>query len=152
MWVATIFCLARTHIRTLDFWPHAHRTHIARKCAFGQNFNRTRTRTCAFCVCVLSKFAHAPLLYTNPISSIQDLQIWIQYVLILWMFYYSIQNHSESLNLVSAFLIRIPSVIVQEYQQDFDSITTCHKIDYQLDEFIVLAKLRVDFSLLQKFT
>ena len=28
LWVATIFCLARTHIRTLDFWPHAHRTHV----------------------------------------------------------------------------------------------------------------------------
>ena len=28
LWVATIFCLARTHIRTLDFRPHAHRTHV----------------------------------------------------------------------------------------------------------------------------
>ena len=28
LWVATIFCLARTHIRTLDFWPHAHPTHV----------------------------------------------------------------------------------------------------------------------------
>ena len=42
MWVATIFCLARTHIRTLDFRPHAHRTHV---CVFLLN----RTRTCATC-------------------------------------------------------------------------------------------------------
>ena len=28
LWVATIFCLARTHIRTLDFRPHAHRTYV----------------------------------------------------------------------------------------------------------------------------
>ena len=62
LWVATIFCLARTHIRTLDFRPHAHRTHVC----FFQNSNRTRT--CALCVCDFAKIRTRTLTFAQSES------------------------------------------------------------------------------------
>ena len=43
-----IFCLARTHIRTLNFRPHAHRTHV---CILSKFESHTHTHVCVFSLC-----------------------------------------------------------------------------------------------------
>ena len=54
LWVATIFCLARTHIRTLDFRPHAHRTHV---CVLPKFESHTHMHVCVF-ECAFCQISH----------------------------------------------------------------------------------------------
>ena len=54
LWVATIFGLARTHIRTLDFRPHAHRTHV---CVLPKFESHTHTHVCVF-ACAFCQISH----------------------------------------------------------------------------------------------
>ena len=54
LWVATIFCLARTHIRTLDFRPHARRTHV---CVLPKSESHTHTHVYSIRV-ILKQILH----------------------------------------------------------------------------------------------